>query len=316
MSNDKKISKTNIFSSLISAGRFKGNISERFPTLKLNKMIEILKRKIPSHIILDSSSKELLDKVNIFLEERSQRRSSLKSKHTIDEVLVEKIINESHNIKSIKEINKEYRKVYSKSTLTNQTLLRFIRKKMRFTFKKIPIFNKKIISKRANLESLFFIEKFTDVLEKDSMIIFLDESSFLNRSLSKRMWVRKNSKTVKYNEGRLTSLSVIAAISENGLVSFNISKSTYNSESFIEFVKSVEKELSIDERYSEMLLNNNVYIILDNAKTHTSKITRNELGKLKMNFIYQPCYKPTFNVTELLWATIKNKRRNEFINNL
>lgn len=316
MSKNIKTRKSNIFSSLIAAGRCKENLAKRFPAIKLQKIIDILKRKIPSLIILDDNNQQLLNRVNEFLELRSIKKSSLKTKHTIDEKLIKIIINESPNVKTLKEINSEYRRVYSKSNFTNQTLRRFIRNKMNYTLRKIPIYNKKITSEKANLETLFFMEKFTEALEKDALIVFMDESSFLNRSLSKRMWVNKDDKTFKYNEGRLTSLSVIAAVCKDGLINFNISKLTYNSQSFIEFIKSVENELWINKKYSDKIMKNNVYIILDNAKTHTSKITRKELANVKMNFIYQPSYRPSFNVTELLWATIKNKRTKEFINNM
>ncbi len=169
--------------------------------------------------------------------------------------------------------------------------------------------NIKRASQRSKLYSLLFLKKFLFTQDTSQELLFIDECSATNDFKSVKCWQHKNGTGVHYTPGRLESFSVIACIYNKNIISYSVKQGTNNSESFIEFIKLLEKKVLEDSQLSQKLRERKLTIVLDNARIHTSKLSLAFLKAGPFNVVYLPPYSPELNPIEKLWAYVKAHTR-------
>jgi len=132
--------------------------------------------------------------------------------------------------------------------------------------------------------------------KEGATIYFLDESKIRTDYHAGTTWSLEGLTPIIPNSGDRQGVNMIAAVSSNGEIYFQVGPQSFNSETFIEYLKNFSKTAS-----------NPIWIITDRCSVHRSKLVKEYLdntnGKVKIYFL--PAYSPELNPTELVWGNIK-----------
>ena len=192
----------------------------------------------------------------------------------------------------------------------------FIRKFMR---NKAKIRYKKIKSRPSNVNFMkigstrrLFAVMFSKVINDNTLVINIDESS-INRNLkSKYSWIFKGRSHEAKNVQFSGSLNVIMAIWSNGCWFSLFSNEAINSAKFVLFINNFSKWL-IQQSYfgfSDRL------ILLDNCSIHKSKQTKEALLKTNLKVLYLSPYSPDFVPVEMGFSILKQNIVKEWKNQM
>ena len=137
--------------------------------------------------------------------------------------------------------------------------------------------------------SLFSV-KFSQMLDKKSLIINIEESCISRNTKIDYAWNKKGDVKEYNNSPFIGSVSLILAILSNGTWIAMIVNSSINSELFWEFIRYIKKK-------NWILMHKNcgfdkVIITLDNWPWHRSRLTRWMLEGLNCSVVYLPAYSP------------------------
>jgi hypothetical protein len=147
-------------------------------------------------------------------------------------------------------------------------------------------------------------------------IMFIDEKYFYWRSIgtlrSNRCWVDNvENKVRKAKRSRYEPKSMcIVAVTFNGKFSIDILEKdvTVDSEYYIAFLKRTFHNFS---RHKEPLSKNNILFLQDNARPHTSVMTKAYLNKNAIKCVEQPTYSPDFNMLDrFVFRKLTSMRQN------
>lgn len=305
-SKTKKI-RNEIFSSTIIGKKLK-NWKQTYSLEKLSRMKDIIQEAIITKN--ESNSSEIIGHIHEFINTiKTKNQSLLKTKKIIDSHLIEEIILTAKSSLTLKNILHEYQKFYPNFKCALSTLKKHLNEKMNYKYKSSSLVNLNSNYKESIAVILTFIEKICSIIEAKGLILFADESSFNDHFFRKKYWQPTNNKNIRYKAPRFNSVSVMASLSTVGIINYKITDTTFGSQDFFEFLIDLENELMKLEMFSKYLANNNVFLIVDNSRIHTSRVIRRRLKHLKINVLFQPIYMPEFNATELLWAKMKNLKK-------
>ena len=132
----------------------------------------------------------------------------------------------------------------------------------------------------------------------------LDETGICNQDQIRRSYAPKGQTPVLTQTGQKFSTSMIAAVSNRGLMRFKLYKGALNVVIFIDFLKRLIKDAK-----------QKVFLIVDNLRVHHAKAVKEWLAQHKdeIEIFYLPAYAPEHNPDEYLnndlKQTIKNKPR-------
>jgi transposase len=129
-------------------------------------------------------------------------------------------------------------------------------------------------------------------------LYFGDEASIRADYHSGTTWAPVGHTPVVASTGSKETVSMLSAITYKGAISFDVRTGSVNSEVFIEFVKKILKDAE----------GRKVYLIVDGASTHTSKMTRKWVESLggQLRLFILPAYSPELNPDELVWKNVKH----------
>ena len=125
-----------------------------------------------------------------------------------------------------------------------------------------------------------------DLLATNKRIINIDESWVSETEYSRRMWCPNKVPCTATEQSIGTRLALIAALDTEGRVYFALTHANTDSDVILTFLRRLAIMLSIetpDWRETSIVL-------LDGAKYHTSKETRENLKKLKIPITYSAPY--------------------------
>jgi len=137
-----------------------------------------------------------------------------------------------------------------------------------------------------------------------AMIYWGDETGICNQDQIGRGYAPKGQTPVLTQTGQKFSTSMIAAVSNRGLMRFRLYEGALNVAIFIDFLKRLVKDA-----------NQKVFLIVDNLRVHHAKAVMEWLAQHKdeIEIFYLPAYAPEHNPDEYLnndlKQTIKNKPR-------
>lgn len=175
-------------------------------------------------------------------------------------------------------------------------------------FKKLNITHKKVNRKKIFVckkkEKLLkeLHQKINNVKQKEN-IISIDECHFELHMKPAKGWNKKGKKIYKrsYNKTR-KGVSLLMAINNNKVIGYVIVEKAVNAQIFTDFINTIDND-------------NNVYL-MDNARTHHSKILKEYMKDKKSNIIYNVPYNPETNPIEHVFSTLKYEIVNHVTNNI
>lgn len=134
--------------------------------------------------------------------------------------------------------------------------------------------------------------------EEGAELYFGDEASVRSDYRSGTTWAPVGQTPVVPTTGSRKSVSMLSAISMRGRISFDVRTGSVNSDGFTDFCRKLMSDAH----------GRTVFLIVDNAPTHTSKKTTEFVqstgGKLRLFFL--PPYAPELNPDELVWKNVKH----------
>jgi transposase len=148
----------------------------------------------------------------------------------------------------------------------------------------------------------YFLEQYAEFLKnkKDTdLIFFMDAVHPIHNVQPAYGWFRKGEKRkIKSNTGRERYNIHGAMNAETYEVTAVFSEDNIDATSTIDLLKTLEKTHS----YAS-----NIYILLDNARYHFSKIVQEYIKDSKIKLIPLPAYSPELNLIERFWKLFKKK---------
>lgn len=183
----------------------------------------------------------------------------------------------------------------SKNKISNATICNIL-KKNKISHKKI---NNRILGKTYEEieEQRITFAKNVDYNIND--VLFLDESSFCVNDHKRYGYGEKGKeikKNIKHKKNKETS-SVIAIMSNSGIVCKEIVKGTINKDVYTNFLNK-----------NKALLENKI-LIQDNARIHHALTVKEYAKNNNINLKYNPAYSPEFNPIELVFNKVKSAFR-------
>lgn len=186
--------------------------------------------------------------------------------------------------------------------LPSLSTLRRAMKKMGLTLKRLTLFKKPSGFLLQDSVRQQFATQFLACRRKNMKIVFIDESSF-NLSLQPFYgYSLKGTPALMSKAEKGTSITLLAAMSEEGIVAMQMFRGFVKKLGFLGFVYELLFNMkALDEP-------NNIVLVCDNASVHTSKIFR-AIITAKYHILYTPPGTPQFNAIEFAFSVWKAKVR-------
>lgn len=182
--------------------------------------------------------------------------------------------------------------------VSHTTINNILKNNLGLRYLKVVPKNLKILSEESIIYSMALIKIIARCIKNKISIIFCDESSILNVNNNYRAWVPPKSNFYSQKETK-KRYNLIMAISENGIVYYELNIANTDEKIFINFIDKLVKKIhekSID----------NFAIFLDNLSVHKSSKLIQFYVENGINIIYNTPYASFFNSIELAFRGLKN----------
>jgi transposase len=148
-----------------------------------------------------------------------------------------------------------------------------------------------------------FQQTFKEISSIDE-IVCLDETGFCNIGNKLYGYRLPGSQHAMLTAPRRHRLSVMAAISTDGLITYTVSAKAFKSDSFLQFLEKLVPEL----------LPCHKYLLMDNVSFHYNKAALAFLEARNIKPLYIPPYSPQFNPIEEVFSKVKREFRRQLAN--
>ena len=132
--------------------------------------------------------------------------------------------------------------------------------------------------------------------QEGATIYFLDESGVRTDYHAGTTWSLKGLTPVIPTSGNRYRINMIAAVTSEGELHFQVGPQSFDGKAFVEYLKSLAQEVS-----------HPLWIVTDRCSAHRAKVVEEYLattnGKIQIFFL--PAYSPQLNPVELIWNNIK-----------
>ena len=185
------------------------------------------------------------------------------------------------------------------------TLRRFLKEKLKYRYKKGSSRPIKYRANRAqSAKSLFWSELLLMILRGET-IINVDESSFDRSIRSNYSWLPRGADSSIINDRVKGKATLILGTWNTGEWIGVVIIGTVDSIKFCIFMKLLELIVKAVYSNDDKMLT----VLIDNAKTHTSKLTRKIISKLAFKTRYLAPYWPEVAPVEQAFGLVKSKLR-------
>ena len=138
--------------------------------------------------------------------------------------------------------------------------------------------------------------------EEGAVILFGDEASVRTDHHAGTTWAPIGQTPVVRDSGTRVAVKMISAISQHGMLRFQVHVGSMDGGRFIEFLKSLIK--SVDAK--------KIFLVVDGSSIHKSKkvqafLEKDEV-KDRLELFILPGYSPELNPDEWVWNNVKNTR--------
>jgi transposase len=135
-----------------------------------------------------------------------------------------------------------------------------------------------------------------------AVILFGDEASVRTDYHAGTTWAPVGHTPVIRDSGDRKAVKMISAISQQGLLRFQVREGSMNASTFIEFLKSLLKSVEAKK----------IFLIVDGSPIHKAKKVKAFLAKDdvkdRLELFMLPGYSPELNPDEWVWNNVKNTR--------
>ena len=135
-----------------------------------------------------------------------------------------------------------------------------------------------------------------------AVILFGDEASVRTDHHSGTTWAPVGHTPVVRDSGDRKAVKMISAISQQGLLRFQVREGSMNAATFIDFLKSLLKSVEAEK----------IFLIVDGSPIHKAKKVKEFLEKDevkdRLELFLLPGYSPELNPDEWVWNNVKNSR--------
>lgn len=135
-----------------------------------------------------------------------------------------------------------------------------------------------------------------------AVILFGDEASVRTDHHAGTTWAPVGQTPVVRDSGTRIAVKMISAISQQGMLRFQVHVGSMNGGRFIEFLKSLIKSVDSEK----------IFLIVDGSSIHKSKKVKAFLEKdevkERLELFILPGYSPELNPDEWVWNNVKNTR--------
>ena len=172
----------------------------------------------------------------------------------------------------------------------SKELVRQAIKRQGFTRKKARFYG---ISKTQVETTDKFLECREDFKKQGKVFVSIDEASFGRSGCHTMGYSMKGTKLfIKKNVPRMTTTSVVACVSREGIVSKKKLVGAFNSHHFLDFLRSLNLE-------------SGTVVLLDNVRFHHSRSVKDFATSKCLQLLYVPPYSPWFNPIEMCFSIVK-----------
>jgi transposase len=141
-------------------------------------------------------------------------------------------------------------------------------------------------------------EEFMQKKQSGSEVLFLDAVHPQHNTLAAYGWIKRGEvREIKTNCGR-ARLNLHGAINAETYQMTIIESDTVNADSTINLLSSIEQAYPMSK---------SIYIILDNARYHYSKLVKEYIKSSRIKLVFLPSYSPNLNLIERVWKFFKKK---------
>lgn len=286
-------------------------ILKRQEQIDENKLIQSI--QIIEQVLNENHNEKRIDSISELLMKFKEKCNEAKANSHIRKSsysfnIISNILKEHRNIDlKLNDILQRYRNKSGINGGSISSLRNYLNKAMNTKFRNINLYHTNQRRIENKIMNIIFANQLAYNLKAKNFVIYIDESTLQNDKLRVKRWTNMKNDSKIYNKGRGKSLGMIGAISSNALHHIKFTTESNNSESFVKFLKELEKAIDENLQTSLLLKNNKVVVIMDNSKLHTCINTRRYLRKSKFKFLLQPTYTPSVNAIEYLWGFIKKK---------
>lgn len=194
----------------------------------------------------------------------------------------------SHPFCSLKDIQNIIKEMFNFSV--SLELIRLFIKKQNLTKKRARFYS---VPKDDEIKLKDFIIKRKQFVKENRVFISVDETSFGRNYLSTFGYSKKGQRlNIKRPMRRVTTQSVISAISINNPIVYLQKEGSFNSESFYNFLNTLNFPTKS-------------VLIMDNVRFHHSKIIKELILQKGWDILYTVPYSPIFNPIEGVFSIVK-----------
>lgn len=142
------------------------------------------------------------------------------------------------------------------------------------------------------------IPRIRQTLEKTGGILYCeDEASVCLTPLLGKTWAERSKPRKVPVTGARASISAMSALSPRGRLVFQLHQKRITSAEVIGFLKQLLRQHP----------SRHIVVVMDQAKPHTSKMTKNFIeSRKRLHVYYLPPYSPDWNPDEKVWNHLKN----------
>lgn len=270
--------------------------------------IYLNKVKFRKNKINEFNDNSLVEDVNKFISRKKScdvENLKLKSKFNIS-ILENMFHSENKMFPNAKTIQTYYNHITGNKAPSHPYINNILRKRLKIRYKKFQIRNKNLQNEISNIQTMLYIIKFAEEITENSNIIYIDETKMKNDKNSKRCWMSLKNNSKIYDNGRIEGVNIFGALSKKEILSLYTSPKNLNGDTFMEYIKKLEKELKVKKIQ-------NPVIVLDNCSSHKGTDVKKYVKKSSLKFVFLPCYLAELNSIEYLWNNLKQFARKEVI---
>jgi len=195
----------------------------------------------------------------------------------------------THPFCNVKDIQKIILDTFNLN-VSNELVRLTINKTLLFTKKRSRYFSE---PKNSNEKLKEFLEKREKFIQENRCFVSIDETSFGRNYLPAYGYAEKGKCLyIKRPYTRITTCSVVAAITQDKSIVFEKKDGSFDSISFCSFLQKLQYPAK-------------TVIIMDNVAFHHSKIVKELIYKKGWEYLYTPPYSPVFNPIEGVFSIVK-----------
>lgn len=193
--------------------------------------------------------------------------------------------------------------------LSDDQIVRILKEKMKMHFSKpFPVDYRRpenaeeILDNQLKLTFSLLEEK--NIKKEEIAIGFIDETSPQNTSNTVRVWSFGKPKCIKNTTKFKTNTIGFYAIKGESVKDFMVDSKKESVASFLEEIRKA------NQKYKAIV------VVLDNFRSHTSKLVKDKAKELGIYLVFLPRYSPDLNPIEYIWKSIKRTLSKEFIKHI